>query len=47
MRGAAPLTIALMLALPAAAETDPPLSAKAFESIVQGRTFDTHDETGR
>ena len=29
------------------AETDPPLSAEAFETIVEGRTFDTHDLTGR
>lgn len=47
MRGAALLAITLTLALQAGAETDPPLPAEAFERFVQGRTFDTHDETGR
>jgi hypothetical protein len=28
---------------PAAAAGDPPLSAEAFERIVEGRTFDTHE----
>lgn len=42
------LALALLL-LPAAAfaETDPPLTAEAFESIVEGRTFDTHTPAGR
>ena len=34
----------------AAAETtiaDPPLSAEAFEALVEGRTMDTHDLSGR
>jgi hypothetical protein len=26
---------------------DPPLSAEAFERLVEGKTMDTHDETGR
>ncbi|WP_149589123.1 hypothetical protein [Tabrizicola flagellatus] len=48
MRPAVLLAAALLLALPARAEpADPPLSAEAFERFVQGRTFDTHDETGR
>lgn len=48
MRPAALLSAALLLALPAGADpADPPLSAEAFERFVQGRTFDTHDETGR
>jgi hypothetical protein len=43
---------ALALAAPALAETppadpDPPLSATAFEAMVEGRTFDTRNLTGR
>ncbi|MFN6004497.1 MAG: hypothetical protein ACK47S_00855, partial [Paracoccaceae bacterium] len=26
---------------------DPPLSTEAFEAFVEGRTMDTHDQTGR
>lgn len=35
--------------LPAAAfaQPDPPISAQDFEAFVQGRTFDTHGQTGR
>jgi len=42
------LVLALAL-LPTAvlAEADPPMSAEDFEAFVQGRTFDTHDQTGR
>jgi hypothetical protein len=41
------LTLALA-AFPLAAQADdPPLSADAFEAFVTGKTFDTHDETGR
>jgi hypothetical protein len=42
------LLVALaLLAGPAPAQdADPPLSAEAFESIVEGKTFDTHDTTG-
>ena len=39
----------LLLALTAPAlaqEIDPPLTAEAFERIVQGKTFDTYDQTG-
>lgn len=46
------LTLALLCALalppaPALADSDPPLSVADFEAFVQGRTFDTHDQTGR
>lgn len=40
----------LALVLPpsaALAEGDLPLSAEAFETFVEGRTFDTHAQTGR
>lgn len=37
----------LVLAGTAQAETDPPLSVEAFERFVEGRTMDTHDQTGR
>ena len=45
-------TMALLLALLPLAATaeeaaDPALSADAFESLVEGRTMDTHDSTGR
>ena len=26
---------------------DPPMTAEAFERFVEGRTMDTHDQTGR
>jgi hypothetical protein len=41
---------ALMLAGPTLAdapEADPPMSLDAFEAFVEGRTMDTHDQTGR
>jgi hypothetical protein len=43
------VTLALLagMAAPAAAQGDPPMSAAEFEAFVQGRTFDTHDMTGR
>ncbi|NHB76684.1 hypothetical protein [Rhodobacter calidifons] len=47
MRGPALLAAALACGFAVHAETDPPLSAEAFETFVQGRTFDTHDQTGR
>jgi len=34
-----------LLATPASAET--PLTAEAFERLVEGRTMDTHDSSGR
>ena len=36
----------LLLATPALAD-DPPMPAPDFEAFVQGRTFDTHNMTGR
>lgn len=41
------ISVLALLPLAALAETDPPLSAEDFEAFVQGRTFDTHDQTGR
>jgi hypothetical protein len=41
------LLLAFALAAPPVLAEDPPLSAEAFEAFVQGRTFDTHDLTGR
>jgi len=46
------LTLALLCALalspaPALADSDQPLSVEDFEAFVQGRTFDTHEQTGR
>jgi hypothetical protein len=38
----------VLAALPGAvlAQTDPPLSADAFEALVEGKTMDTHDSGG-
>lgn len=43
-----PLAFAVWL-LPVAvlAQADPPLTAEGFEALVQGRTFDTHNGSGR
>ena len=48
MRGLVVLALGVFLASPAPAEDpDPPLSVEAFEAFVEGRTMDTHDQTGR
>ena len=45
---AALLLSALLLTLPQTAlADDPPLSAEAFEAIVQGKTMDTYTQSGR
>lgn len=36
-----------LLATAAHGDTDPPLSAQDFEALVEGRTMDTHDSSGR
>ncbi len=44
-----PFVLALIVAVlpfPALAEADPPLSAEAFEALVEGKTMDTHDIGG-
>lgn len=41
------VTLVLLLAAPALAQDDPPLTAEAFEKFVEGRTMDTFDQTGR
>jgi hypothetical protein len=46
MRALAFATLLLWPSL-AAAQTDPPLSVEAFERFVEGRTMDTHDQSGR
>lgn len=38
--------LVILLASPTLAEDAPPLSADAFEALVEGLTFDTHDRTG-
>ncbi|MCU0905362.1 MAG: hypothetical protein MUE83_16060 [Tabrizicola sp.] len=54
MRGVATPVLACLVTLSAAvatlaqtADKDPPMTAEAFERFVQGRTMDTHDQTGR
>ena len=37
----------LPLAFAVLAQADPPLTAEGFEALVQGRTFDTHNGSGR
>lgn len=46
MKTAALVILLAVLPLTALAET-PALSAEAFERLVEGKTFDTHDQTGR
>ena len=46
MRALLALSAALLPAV-ATAQDDPPLAPDAFEAFVEGRTFDTHDQTGR
>jgi hypothetical protein len=43
----APLILAVLPLASQAQEADAPLSAEGFEAIVQGRTFDTHNFSGR
>jgi hypothetical protein len=48
MRAQLPVAVlSLGLAWAATAQSDPPLTAEEFEAYVQGRTFDTYDDTGR
>lgn len=41
------LLLAPGLALAEGDPADPPMTAEAFERFVEGRTMDTHDQTGR
>ncbi len=43
----APLILAVLPLASQAQEADAPLTAEGFEAIVQGRTFDTHNFSGR